>query len=344
MNEILDELQTEEPTEMSDAEAVDAIDGLLNPQQPEAEEEAEAQEEGEVEEGEVQEGDQEAEEEIQELPIETLDDIAEALGASPDDVLEQVKIKIKVDGKEQEVTLGELRNGYQREADYTQKTQKVSAKVRDIENQETQLLEFKKYVHAMSQENPWAQAEQQVQQEYQSTDWARLEQEDPIEAATLHNRLQRQAQSISAAKQQHQQRLGQLFNTVDQAEVQIRQGEMAKLAQATGWTQDDIEANKQQLASFLVNRGYSEAAVNSIRHASVVADLEKLRKLEAQQQTTKNVIDTKKAKKVVRVLKSSARKTGRSGPSDKYKNLVKRAKQTQSDDAWANALAEKLSL
>ena len=34
---------------------------------------------------------------------------------------------IKVDGEEQEVSLEELRNGYQRQADYTRKTQEISA-------------------------------------------------------------------------------------------------------------------------------------------------------------------------------------------------------------------------
>lgn len=43
-------------------------------------------------------------------------------------------VLIKVDGEEQEITLGEAIKGYQRQADYTRKTQEASQKVREAES------------------------------------------------------------------------------------------------------------------------------------------------------------------------------------------------------------------
>jgi len=43
---------------------------------------------------------------------------------------------VKVDGQEQEVTLSELRNGYQRQADYTRKTQELASERQRLEQAE----------------------------------------------------------------------------------------------------------------------------------------------------------------------------------------------------------------
>lgn len=60
----------------------------------------------------------------QEEPSLTVASLAERLGMSADDLPGKFKVTIKVDGKEQEVTLAEAIKGHQFEADYRQKTAK----------------------------------------------------------------------------------------------------------------------------------------------------------------------------------------------------------------------------
>ena len=55
----------------------------------------------------------------------TYEDTPEALDDVPQEPSETYIVKI--DGAESEVTLEELRDGYQRQADYTRKTQELSA-------------------------------------------------------------------------------------------------------------------------------------------------------------------------------------------------------------------------
>ena len=60
--------------------------------------------------------------------IETTEPVeADNSGLSSEASSEEPVYTVKVDGDEQEVTLSELQNGYQRQADYTRKTQQVAA-------------------------------------------------------------------------------------------------------------------------------------------------------------------------------------------------------------------------
>ncbi len=65
---------------------------------------------------------------------------AELGGDKPeDDPAASVKHKVKVDGKEVEVTLKELRDGYQRQADYTKKTMELAKERREVTKLQAQI-------------------------------------------------------------------------------------------------------------------------------------------------------------------------------------------------------------
>ncbi len=83
---------------------------------------------------------------------------------------------IKVDGKDIEVTLDELKNGYSRQADYTRKSQVLSEQ-RQRADQElaTTQQEGQRYLSQLKQIDSQANAEIE---KYQSIDWERLKEED----------------------------------------------------------------------------------------------------------------------------------------------------------------------
>jgi hypothetical protein len=108
--EISDEEQISSPAETPAAEA------------PAAEAEAEpSSEPGEAEEA-------ESPEQVEEQPAES--DEQPAAGLDP-----SLKLKVKVDGKEEEVTLDELTKGYSRTADYTRKTQELAGHRKALETE-----------------------------------------------------------------------------------------------------------------------------------------------------------------------------------------------------------------
>lgn len=140
---------------MTMAEGVDALDALLGgsdtgpepeevtketqPEEPEEiTEEAESDEEEAEDEGfnesEDEDSDEdEPEEDSEEPQIESLSDLAEALEIPVEELQANLKTKIKVQGEELEVTLAELAQGYQKDADYRKKTTELSENRRQFE-------------------------------------------------------------------------------------------------------------------------------------------------------------------------------------------------------------------
>jgi hypothetical protein len=181
------------------ATMLDAQEGVDTGAEAQPEEEQSESESEEVESAETQD---ETEESSEEVEGEDEDGEEEA----PKDE----KFIVKVDGKEIEVPKDELIRGYQREADYTRKTQKLAEERKLVESEFQQVRE---------ERLTYAQILGQLQQKLQEfeppePDWNRLEVEDPTEYArqwTSHQRRQQQQFAVQA----EQERL----NKVQQAEL-----------------------------------------------------------------------------------------------------------------------------
>jgi len=309
------------------ADEVEEVGDALPAEEEEADEEA---------------GADEQETEVEEVESLGIEDLAEQLGVSVDDVLGKVKVKIKVDGKETEVNLGELRSGYQREADYTRKTQEVSARRKEIDDGIARLQQFEQLALAELQGNPFAQAEQELQREYQSTNWQELEQVDPYEAAAKGQKLQRRMMELNAAKQQRAQQLAQTAQAIAMARQEHTTKEVERLQGMLGWKPDEIPTKVEEMRSFL-QREYKvpDALINSISHAEfglMVKDLMDFKR----QTAAKATAETKQAKRIRKVLKPGVPKAPQAASQAKYDALFKRAKRTQSDEDFAAALAAKM--
>lgn len=282
--------------------------------------------------------------ETEEIEVDSmgLEDLAEHFGVTPEDLLGKVKVKIKVDGKETEVNLGELRNGYQREADYTRKTQEVSARRKEMDEGVQRLSQFEQLAAVELQGNPWAQVEAQLQQEYQGTNWDELEQIDPGEAAAKQQRINRKWQEVQAAKTARAQQLYQLQQRIQATRQEYTAQEVGRLKSLLGWQDNEIPDRVDEMRKFLQTEyKVPDAMIAGISHAEfglMVRDLMEFKK----QSKAKASAETKQTKRTVKVLKPGTPKPAGSESRVKYDALLKRAKRTQSDDAWADALAAKL--
>lgn len=259
-------------------EATLAISSLLGPEEDNQEEtealsqdEAEEQDLGEETETEAEEYDDEYDsEEVEESDSDEEVDEDEAVAQELSD---DRTVKVKVDGKEMEVTLAELRNGYSRTADYTRKVTALAEQRKQIEAEQAQ-IRTERALYGELLPKLRMQIEQQAAQE---PDWDSLYNDDPIEAARLERHWRRvkeeQATKLQAIEAE-QQRLSATQIAEQQRLLQERVAtERARLPEIIPeWKDEKVMAKEvQELREWAVSAGLTEQEVNSLTQASHVA-------------------------------------------------------------------------
>lgn len=173
-------------------------------------------------------------------------------------------VTIKIDGQDVEVKLSELKNGYQRQADYTRKTMEVSEqrKAAEAEIQRAR-QEREQYAQGLHQTAALLQAQLA---EHNNTDWQALLNSDPVEyLRQQHLYQQRQAQLQQTFTEQ------QKVAAIHQAEAEgqrhtfIRQQQDLLLAKLPEWKDEaKAKAEKESIRNFLTENGWSPEEIGSV--------------------------------------------------------------------------------
>lgn len=179
-------------------------------------------------------------------------------------------VTVKIDGKDVEVPLSELKNGYQRQADYTRKTMEAAEQRRAAEAERSQALQ-ERQAYAANLQKMQAQLEGALQQQ-QQTNWEELLQSDPVEYLKQQHQAQaRQAQLSQVYAEQ------QRISALQQAEqAQARQAYLAQqqdelLAKLPEWKDaQKAQAEKTALRDYLLDSGYDRQTVETITDAKAV--------------------------------------------------------------------------
>ena len=199
---------------------------------------------------------------------------AEAAEASPEAEAQapeaEPTVTVKIDGKDVEVPLSELKNGYQRQADYTRKTMEVSEQRKAAEAEKAQAHQ-ERQAYAANLQRMQAQLEGALQQQ-QQTNWEELLQSDPVEYLKQQHQAQaRQAQLNQVYTEQ------QRISALQQAEqAQARQAYLAQqqeelLAKLPEWKDaQKAQAEKTALRDYLLESGYDRQTVETITDAKAV--------------------------------------------------------------------------
>ena len=239
---------------------------------------------------------------------------------------EEPYYSVTVDGTDLSVNLEELIQGYQRNADYTRKTQELA-------QERTQSSEFversKKDVEAklqkLDQLNNAAQA--QLQQEYAEVDFEKLYDEDPVEAARLEHKMRKKHSQLAQVQQQTQELQSQEFNKY--------LGEQQKLlTQKIPEFTDEQKGPrfKQQMRDYLGNIGFNDTEINSVydhRYVMLVKDAMSYRNLQKAKPGIK-----KKVANAPKVVKGGVAKSkGQADAEAKRQQLSKLRKTGQVRDA-----------
>lgn len=151
------------------------------------------------------------------------------------------KVRVKVDGEEQEVSFEELKAGYSRTQDYTRKTQEVAQQRQEVEKERDQVLQ---------QQQQWGNLLTTFQQRLQASlsgrteaEWQQLKQQDEISYYEERDRERTIQERIQAA-QTEQQRVQQEAQQRQQEQLQQQaKAEQERLLEVIeDWKDPDAKA------------------------------------------------------------------------------------------------------
>ena len=245
--------------------ATDVLSTLLAPEAPKekaAKAESTEPETKESEEEEVK-AESEESEESEEEPQEENEE-------SEDEDLEPKTVTIKVDGKEVEVTLEELKNGYQRQADYTRKTMEAAEQRKAADAQLNAAIQERK-TYSDNLQRMQIQLESALQ-EQNNIDWQALIDTDPqeyLKQQHLYQQRQAQLQRNAIEQQQVQAKIQAEEQTRYQSYLQAQQEEL--LAKLPEWKNEEkAKAEKVALREYLIDLGVDRKTVDNISDAKAV--------------------------------------------------------------------------
>ena len=199
----------------------------------------------------------------EDLPVEETEevDVAEATDEAQEDInenSEEPSYEVKVNGQTLNVTLDELLQGYQREADYTRGKQDLSLEKSRLDQtlQQSQ-TEINQKLAKLNDLNNSAQS--QLQAEYANIDFEKLYEDDPVEASKLEHKMRKRAENLQRIQYETQQ--------AQNVELQkFIQGEQSKVLSLVPEFNDPGKASKlkSDMKSYLTNVGYNNQEINTI--------------------------------------------------------------------------------
>ena len=241
------------------------------------------------------------------------------------------KFVVKVDGKELEVDKEELIRGYQREADYTRKTQKLAEERRQVESEFQQVLaEREQYAQVLGQ------LKQKVQEfEPAEPDWNALEAQDPVEYARQWTHFQRRQQQMQAINQE-EARVNSLRQQETQKHLQaILIAERDKLIEKIpDWKNPEkAKVERDGVLEYGKQIGFSDAELDQVTDSRAVIALYKAWKYD--QLMSKKPELQSKIKKAPKLLSPGSSGSVSSRNSDKARAQTRLAQTGSVKDAAA---------
>ena len=210
---------------------------------------------------------------------------------------------IKLDGEEHEVTLEELRNGYQRQADYTRKSQSLAEQRKTYEaNLEAVQTERGQYAEALEL---LSKGQESVLDQFADIDWKNLKEEDPveymekrIEFQDTKDRVQSLRREQSRVQEQQQEEMNQIISKKLEAESELLIKKLPEYSDPSSTVRDDIR-------KYTLDMGFSPEDVDGITDHRVVLVLHKAMMADKGSKSA----SIKKSKSVPKVVKAGTTTT-----------------------------------
>lgn len=321
-NQILSMWDSEEQTASEETETtVDEEVVEETEEAEEVEEEAPEEEEGQAEEETEEEVDEEEETEI----------VAE----------EDLKYTIKVDGEEFEVGIEELKNGYQRQADYTRKSQALAEQRKETETiqSERQRLEQERQMYANGLQMLQEQQNSKLQ-EFDTVDWETLKAEDPYQYMIKKDEYRDAQEKVQNVAQQQALIQQERNEEMQKAKAQFVQQEYNKLVDALPEWKDKDSTIRKDIQEYAKSVGFLPEEISQLAdHRSVLV----IKKAMEFDKLTKKVAPKKKAvKKVPKVQKSGRGNSKEDAAVDRAKEKRTRLRKSGKQDDAASIFYDML--
>lgn len=252
---------------------------------------------------------------------------------------EEYIFSVQIDGEEQEVNHNELIQGYQRQSDYTRKTQSLAEERKAFEAEKAKIAEERNQLVAMLQQQ---QSNNPALDKFKDVNWQELKEYEPEKYLMLREE-QREAERSQQESQAELQRQTQAQQQEYQAQLQrFLAEEDAKLVdRIDGWGDPESKKEIQQsIAKYAKDIGYSDEELGNLVDSRALELMHKARLYDEMQSTSKKVVSKKKAKAVRKVVKGGQKVTKAQSESKRIANLRNRAKSTGSVDDAADLFFE----
>jgi hypothetical protein len=227
---------------------------------------------------------------------------------------------VTIDGTNFEVTQDELIQGYQRNADYTRKTQELAAeKAQSSDFVERSKKDVEAKLAKLDQLNQAAQA--QLQQEYAQVDFEKLYEEDPVEAARLEHKMRKKNEQLQQVQEQTQRLQMEEFNKYleeQQKQMTVKIPEMTHPEKGPQF--------RKQMRDYLSSVGFNNQEIDSVydhRYVMLVKDAMSYRNLQKAKPQIK-----KKAVNAPKVVKGGVSKSKGQQAAEAKRQQLSRLKKT----------------
>tara|TARA_B100001123_G_scaffold321977_1_gene361189 strand:- start:1558 stop:2523 length:966 start_codon:yes stop_codon:yes gene_type:complete len=228
---------------------------------------------------------------------------------------------VKVDGEEFEVTLDELRDGYQRQSDYTRKSQSL-AEQRKAYEANLQAVQNERNQYAQVLEQMSENQNYQLQQ-FEDINWKELKDDDPMEYMEKRLEYQEAKDRISQLNnerarvhQQNQAEITQVLTEKVQKEAELLSAALPEYA-------DPGSNLKTDIRNYALSLGFPENEIDSISDHRVVLVLHKamlqdnaakgVKKVKVAPKVVKSGTPQTKSQKVKRVVQAKRERLSKTG-------------------------------
>lgn len=325
-NTILNMWDSKEQTASEETKA--AVDEEVVEEIKEAENtEEEAPEEGQAEE----EVEEEVSAESEESEEEELEIVAE----------EDLKYTIKVDGEEYEVGIDELKSGYQRQADYTRKSQALAEQRKETENIQSERMQLEQERQMYANGLQMLQEQQTAKlQDFDKVEWETLKQEDPYAYMIKKDEYRDAQERVTNVAQQQQQVQNEQVQQAQQTKSHFIRQEYTRLVAALPEWEDKDSTIKEDVRKYAAEVGFLPEEINQLAdHRSVLV----IKKAMEFDKLTKKVAPKKKAvKKVPKVQKAGRGTSKEETAAEELKSKRARLRKTGKQDDAASLFYDML--
>jgi hypothetical protein len=203
---------------------------------------------------------------------------------------------IKLDGEDMEITLDEALQGYQRQSDYTKKTQVLANERKQVEAEKEALSrqreQYKQNVDRLIQE--------QQSQQPDETDWDKLYEEDPLQWMKQKEDVRSKKEKMFEL-QQEQFRLQQAQEQQAQMQEYLTQQQKALVDTIPEWKDPEVMAKeKSEIRNYAKSIGYSDQELSQIYDSRAVFALRA--GMKASGLSSKGKVKLRPAKEAIRAV------------------------------------------